>query len=83
MWCVVVQEARNMRTVLSVSLPENMAAELEAIAKAMGRNKSDIVKESLGLFLWETKIRNIKKKLSTKAKAAGIVTEEDVFKAVS
>jgi predicted transcriptional regulator len=64
-----------MRTVLSVSLPDNMAAELEAIAKAMGRNKSDIVKESLGLFLWETKLR--------KAKAAGIVTEEDVFKAVS
>ena len=60
-----------------------MAAELETIAKAMGRNKSDIVKESLGLFLWETKFRNIKKKLSAKAKAAGVVTEEDVFKAIS
>lgn len=72
-----------MRTVLSVSLPDSMAAELEALAKAMGRNKSDIVKESLGLFLWETKFRNIKMKLSHKAKAAGIVTEEDVFKAVS
>lgn len=72
-----------MRTVLSVSLPDNMAAELETVAKAMGRNKSDIVKESLGLFLWETKFRNIKKKLSSKAKAAGVITEEDVFKAVS
>ncbi len=72
-----------MRTVLSVSLPEKMAAELEAIAKAMGRNKSDIVKESLGLFLWETKFRSMKKKLSAKAKVAGVVTEDDVFKAVS
>ena len=72
-----------MRTVLSVSLPEKMAAELEAIAKAMGRNRSDIVKESLGLFLWETKFRSMKKKLSAKAKAAGVVTEEDVFKSVS
>ncbi len=72
-----------MRTVLSVSLPEKVAAELEAMAKTMGRNKSDIVKESLGLFLWETKFRNIKKKLSAKAKAAGVVTEEDVFKAIS
>jgi metal-responsive CopG/Arc/MetJ family transcriptional regulator len=78
-----VLEVRNMRTVLSVSLPEKVAAELEAIAKEMGRNKSDIVKESLGLFLWETKFRNIRKKLSTKVKAAGVVTEEDVFKAVS
>jgi predicted transcriptional regulator len=83
MYCIVVQEVKNMRTVLSVSLPDNMAAELEVIAKAMGRNKSDIVKESLGLFLWETKFRNIKKKLSAKAKVAGVVTEEDVFRAIS
>jgi predicted transcriptional regulator len=72
-----------MRTVLSVSLPEKVAAELDAIAKTTGRNKSDIVKESLGLFLWETKFRNVKMKLSAKAKAAGVITEEDVFKAVS
>ena len=37
-----------MRSVLSVSLPEKMAAELDAVAKETGRNKSDIVKESLG-----------------------------------
>jgi predicted transcriptional regulator len=72
-----------MRTVLSVSLPEDMAAELEAVARTMGRNKSDIVKESLGLFLWEAKFRNARKILSIKAKKAGVVTEEDVFKAVS
>jgi metal-responsive CopG/Arc/MetJ family transcriptional regulator len=72
-----------MRTVLSVSLPEKVAAELEAVAKETGRNKSDIVKESLGLFLWETKFRNLKRKLSVKAKAAGIVSEGDVLKAVS
>ncbi|MHB8771969.1 MAG: ribbon-helix-helix protein, CopG family [Syntrophales bacterium] len=72
-----------MRTVLSVSLPEKVAAELDAIAKATGRNKSDIVKESLGLFLWETKFRAVKKRLSAKAKAAGMVTEDDIFKAVS
>ncbi len=72
-----------MRTVLSVSLPEKVAAELEAFANETGRNKSDIVKESLGLFLWETKFRNLKKRLSVKAKVAGIVSEEDVLKAVS
>jgi predicted transcriptional regulator len=82
-YCSAAWEVKNMRTVLSVSLPEKVATELEALAKATGRNRSDIVKESLGLFLWETKFRNIKKKLSAKAKAAGVVTEEDVFKAVS
>ncbi len=72
-----------MRTVLSVSLPENMAEELDRFAKSTGRNKSDIVKESLSLFLWEIKLKAVQKKLGPKAKKLEIVSEEDVFKAFS
>jgi len=72
-----------MRTVLSVSLPEKMAEELDRIASITGRNKSDIVKESLSLFLWEMKLKAVQKKLGPKAKKLGIVSEEDVFKAIS
>lgn len=72
-----------MRTVLSVSLPEKISEELDRFAKASGRNKSDIVKESLGLFLWEMKLKAVQKKLGPKAKRLGIVSEEDVFKAIS
>ncbi len=72
-----------MRAVLSVSLPEKISRELDDFARATGRNKSDIVKESISLFLWESRFREIRKKLSGRAKKAGIVTEEDVFKAVS
>jgi hypothetical protein len=60
-----------------------MAAELDALAKTTGRNKSDIVKESLGIFLWEARFKAVKRQLTKKAKAAGIVTEEDVFRAIS
>ncbi len=72
-----------MRTVLSVSLPDQMASELDAFAKATGRNKSDIVKESLGVFLWEARVKEVKRQLAKKAKAAKIITEEDVFRVVS
>ncbi len=72
-----------MRTVLSVSLPESMSEELDRLAKNTGRNKSDIVKESLGLFLWEMKLRAVQKKLGSKAKRLGMVSEEDVFKTIS
>ena len=72
-----------MRTVLSVSLPEKMAEELDRIASITGRNKSDIVKESLSLFLWEMKLKAVQKKLGSKAKKLGIVSEEDVFNAIS
>ena len=72
-----------MRSVLSVSLPDKMAVELDGFARETGRNKSDIVKESLGEFLWENRFRRIKKRLSPKAKAAGFITDDDVFKAIS
>jgi metal-responsive CopG/Arc/MetJ family transcriptional regulator len=72
-----------MRSVLSVSLPEQMAAELDVFAKETGRNKSDIVKESLGEFLWENRFRRMKKRLTPEAKAAGYMTDDDVFLAIS
>jgi metal-responsive CopG/Arc/MetJ family transcriptional regulator len=72
-----------MRTVLSLSLPEKMAKELNAFAKKMGRNKSDILKESLGLYLWEAKLRKAQKMFFPKAKARGIITEEDMLKEIS
>jgi len=72
-----------MRTILSVSLPENISEELDRFAKSTGRNKSDIVKESLSMFLWEMKLKKVQKKLGLKAKKLGIVSEEDVYKAIS
>lgn len=72
-----------MRTVLSVSLPEKIAFELDVFSKDTGRNRSDIVKESISLYLWEERFKKVHRRLSSKAKKAGIITEEDVFKAVS
>jgi len=72
-----------MRSVMSISLPQNTAEELERFAKETGRNKSDIVKESIGIYLWEARLRQTKSSLSRKAKKAGIITDEDVFKAIS
>ena len=72
-----------MRSVLSVSLPEKTSAELERFAKSTGRSKSDIVKESINLYLWEAQFRKMQRHLSGKAKKRGTVSEDDVFKAVS
>ena len=72
-----------MRNVLSVSLPEKMAKELNEVAAEMGRNKSDIVKESLGNYLWELKLNKAQKLFYSKAKARGIVTEDDMLREIS
>lgn len=72
-----------MRTVLSVSLPKKIAKELNAFSKETGRNKSDIVKESLSLYLWETKLHKAQMIFSSKAKSLGIITEDDMFREIS
>ena len=64
-------------------MPESLSSELDVFAKKTGRNKSDIVKESVSLYLWEARFRNVRKSLSLKAKKAGFVAEDDVFRAVS
>lgn len=72
-----------MRSVLSVSLPKKLATDLDDLSKETGRNKSDIVKESLGEFLWENRFRRMKKSLQNRAKTKGFITDDDVFKAIS
>jgi predicted DNA-binding protein len=72
-----------MRSVLSVSLPEKISSELKKFAKSTGRSKSDIVRESINLYLWEAQFRKMQRRISVKVKKRGIVTEDDVFKAVS
>jgi metal-responsive CopG/Arc/MetJ family transcriptional regulator len=72
-----------MRSVLSISLPEKISSELNELAKKTGRNKSDIVKESITLYLWDARYQKLRKQLNVKAKKAAIITEEDVFKTIS
>lgn len=72
-----------MRTVVSISLPDDMAAQLERIAKKAGRSKSGIIKEALRAYLWETRFMKIRKDMSIKAEKEGILTDEDIFKVVS
>ena len=72
-----------MRSVVSLSLPDKIASELDAYARSTGRNKSDIIRESLSLYLWETKFSGLKRNLAAKAKKRGLITEDDVFKEIS
>jgi len=72
-----------MRTVMSISLPEKVAEQLEQYVRETGRNKSDVVRESIGLYLWEARLRETQRRLGRRAKRAGIVTEDDALRAVS
>ena len=72
-----------MRTVVSVSLPPDLATELSRLARKTGRTKSDILKESFSAHLRETKFQALQRHFRPRAKKAGILTEGDVFRLVS
>ncbi|WP_025209150.1 ribbon-helix-helix domain-containing protein [Hippea sp. KM1] len=72
-----------MRTVLSIHLPENPYKRLDSFAKETGRNKSDVVRESVNFYLWEKRFEKAKSKIKPLAKKAGVIAEEDVFEHVS
>ncbi len=72
-----------MRSVMSVSFPEHISSELESFAIETGRSKSDIIKESVALYLWDVRFNSLKKTMMHRAKKVGIVTEEDVFRALA
>ena len=72
-----------MRTVLSIHLPEDLYNRLDSFAKETGRNKSDVVRESINFYLWEKRFEKTKSKIKPLAKKAGVITEEDVFEHIS
>jgi predicted transcriptional regulator len=77
-YCIFVR-----RSVLSINLPEKVARELDRFAKKQGRNKSDVVRESISIYLWESRFEGARKSLSARAKKKGMVTDKDLFKEVS
>jgi len=72
-----------MRTVISVSLPKVMASEIDAVVRSTGKPRSEIVKEALRAYLWEDRFNKMRRRVRVRARAAGLVTDEDVFRAVS
>lgn len=72
-----------MRTVVSISLPKDIASELKKVAKEGSRSKSGIIKEALREYLWETRFIRLRKIMSSKAEKKGILTDEDIFEVIS
>lgn len=68
---------------LTIRLDAKLAKALGRIAKSTGRTKSEIVREALRRQVAVARFRELRTKSLPFAEAQGLVTEEDVFRAVS
>lgn len=70
-------------TTLTIRLSDNLKSELDHLSKLEHKAASDIVRESLRRYIATEKFRSIRKKILPFAEAQGLLTDEDIFKALS
>ncbi len=71
-----------MRESISISLPEDLKAELDEAVRVEGVSRSDVVREAVREYLFIKRFRALRQELIPYAEAAGVLTDEDVFRAV-
>lgn len=72
-----------MRNAVTISLPADLAAQLDAAAKRKGMSRSQFVQESVKKDLFRERLDAIRRVAVPAARRAGYYTDEDIFKAVS
>ena len=72
-----------MRQTVAVSLPAELASELDEVAAREGASRSDIVRDALRRYLAARELQRLRESLVPFAEAEGIFSDEDVFRIVS
>lgn len=70
-------------TTLTIRLPDDLRRELDKISRDENKAVSDIVRDSLRRYVAVERFRAIRRKVLPFAEAQGLLTDEDVFKALS
>lgn len=70
-------------TTLTIRLPDDLRTALDKISRDENKAVSDIVRESLRRYVAVERFRAIRRKVLPFAEAQGLLTDEDVFRALS
>jgi len=70
-------------TTLTIRLPDQLRTDLKALSRQEHKAVSDIVRDSLRRHVAVQQVRALRGKALPFAEAQGLVTDEDVFRALS
>ncbi len=71
-----------MKPTLTVRIPEDMRSTLDKISNTEQKPVSDIVRESIRRYISVYQFRRLSNKVLPFAEAQGLLTDEEVFKAL-
>ena len=72
-----------MRSIITISLPQEVRKQLDSVSKSDGVSRSDIIRESVRDYLFIRQFRALRKRMVLKASRRGIYIDQDVFNRVS
>jgi predicted transcriptional regulator len=68
---------------LTIRLDDKLEKALDRLARATGRTKSELAREALAREVAAARFRELRRRTLPFAEAQGLLTDEDVFEAVS
>ena len=68
---------------LTIRIPDELRSDLQKVSKDQNKPISDVVRESIRRYVAAERFRSVRKKVLPFAESQGLLTDEDVFKAIS
>jgi len=72
-----------MRGTITIRLPEKLQRDLDRVVKIEKTSKSDVIRDAIERYITLKRFQQLRRKVLPFAEAEGLVTDEDIFKAIS
>jgi len=72
-----------MSDTITIRLPKKLQKELNIVTKIEKISKSEVVREAVSRYLAVKRFQQLRKQVLPFAESEGLLTDEDVFKAIS
>jgi metal-responsive CopG/Arc/MetJ family transcriptional regulator len=72
-----------MKNTITIRLPDKIQKELDQVVKTEKASKSEIIRNAVERYLAIKRFQQLRKKVLPFAEAQGLLTDEDIFKAIS
>ncbi|MBI4825539.1 MAG: ribbon-helix-helix protein, CopG family [Nitrospirae bacterium] len=72
-----------MQETITIRLPEKLQKELDVVTKKEKVSRSEVIREALVRYIAIKRFQQLRKQVLPFAEAEGLLTDEDIFKAIS
>lgn len=72
-----------MPDTITIRLPEKLQRDLERVVKAEKTSKSEVIRDAIERYVALKRFQQLRRRILPFAEAEGLITDEDIFKAIS